>query len=278
MQQQDASGPPPAQLSLGVADAKIGDEGEPISFVGSFTDPGTYDNHSIEWSFGDDNKARGVLNPRHVYKDDGPYTVTLEITDSEGAVGSATAEVLIHNVPPSVSLGAAKLVSEGQLKEYTAQVTDPGELDTHRFTWEFLPGVAVDGAESMTFSYEDDGRYIVSVEVDDFDGGIGLAVAIVLVQNEPPVVEAGPDQTSDEGAAVYFGGSFTDPGILDTHQVEWDFGDGTQTTNTLTPSHVYANDGEFTVTLTVTDDDEGVASDTLGVMVVNKPPVVEIGQ
>jgi imidazolonepropionase-like amidohydrolase len=40
------------------------------------------------------------------------------------------------------------------------------------------------------------------------------------------IVDAGSDVTIDEGQAIAFNGSFIDPGILDTHTISWDFGDG----------------------------------------------------
>jgi hypothetical protein len=70
------------------------------------------------------------------------------------------------------------------------------------------------------------------------------------------------------GSAVSFNGSFTNPGTLDTHTIVWNFGDGMPTVSgTLTPTHTYASGGNYTVTLTVTDDDGGVGSDNIAVTV-----------
>jgi PKD repeat protein len=91
------------------------------------------------------------------------------------------------------------------------------------------------------------------------------------VTNVAQTVEAGSDQTINEGDIASFSGNFTDPGN-DTHTIDWDFGDGTTATGTLTPTHVYADNGEYTVTLTVTDDDGGVGIDTLNVTVNNLAP------
>ncbi|MHA2495865.1 MAG: PKD domain-containing protein [Candidatus Hodarchaeales archaeon] len=98
---------------------------------------------------------------------------------------------------------------------------------------------------------------------------------VITVINVAPTVDTGADQTADEGSVVTFAGSFTDPGT-DTHTYQWSFGDGTTASGTLEPTHVYADDGVYTVMLTVTDDDGGVGTDTLTVTVNNVAPTVSI--
>ena len=75
-----------------------------------------------------------------------------------------------------------------------------------------------------------------------------------------------------------FSGSFTDLGkrgaILAGESFAWDFGDGNILTGTLTPTHTFADNGSFTVTLTVTDADGGVGSDWLLVTVSNVAPAL----
>jgi hypothetical protein len=87
----------------------------------------------------------------------------------------------------------------------------------------------------------------------------------VKVTDVAPVVNpiVGPNPSpAVQGQTLSFTGSFSDAGTLDTHQVQWDFGDGTvipftpsDAPGALTPTHVYTASGTFTVTLTVQDDD-----------------------
>jgi sugar lactone lactonase YvrE len=97
-------------------------------------------------------------------------------------------------------------------------------------------------------------------------GAAVTASTTAIVRNVPPTVDAGPDMRANEGDRVTFSGSFSVPGILDTHTIRWDFGDGTEPVyGTLTPTHVYADNGEYPVTLTVIDKDGEPGSDTLTV-------------
>ncbi len=90
-------------------------------------------------------------------------------------------------------------------------------------------------------------------------------------------VDAGNDQSSQEGATASFHGSFVDLDTTDNHTIGWTFGDGTQATDTPTPTHSYTDNGSYTVTLTVTDDNGGSDTDELTVTVVNVAPTADAG-
>ena len=92
---------------------------------------------------------------------------------------------------------------------------------------------------------------------------------------------------SSEGALVNLTATFQDPGISDTHTAVIDWGDGTGPTavsvaetagaGTLSAHHVYADDGTYSVSVIVTDDEGASGSDTVSITVGNLPPVVDAG-
>ena len=114
------------------------------------------------------------------------------------------------------------------------------------------------------------------VTVQDNSNGSDTESLLVTVNPAPPVVNAGDDQSASEGQTVTFSGAFTDQSVQDTHTILWDFGDGTTASGTLTPTHVYADNGTYTVKLTVTDSDQQSTTDTLTVTVANVNPTLTV--
>jgi PKD repeat protein len=274
---------------------KTVDEGDLVSFTGSYTDPGTADTHTIEWDFGDGSaKVTGTLTPTHTYADNGAYTVTLTVTDDDEGVGTDTLTVTVGNVPPTAEAGPDQTVNEGDLVSFTGSYTDPGTGDTHTIEWDFGDGTAASSSLTPSHVYADNGVYTVTLTVTDDDGGVGVDAMTVSVENVAPTVEAGADQTADEGGTVTLNpATFNDKGTLDTHSAVIDWGDGASEARTVSESpsgppgstsgsdgtvsgsHEYGDNGVYTVTVTITDDDGDEGVDTLTVTVSNVSPTVD---
>ena len=95
------------------------------------------------------------------------------------------------------------------------------------------------------------------------------ARALVLSSNQPPVAAATAECTFRN--CDFDGSTSSDPdGTIVSW--DWDFGDGNQATG-ATPSHAYADPGEYTVTLEVTDNEGLTATTTIDVEATNAPPI-----
>ena len=79
---------------------------------------------------------------------------------------------------------------------------------------------------TVVHTYGKDGIYIVrlTVTVNQPGGVTSQHYGLIQVRNVPPVVNAGPTKTVDEGDVVPFTGSFADVQWLETHTAMWDWG------------------------------------------------------
>lgn len=207
----------------------------------------------------------------------------------------AAAEVTFESLE-AVAVGwvpAGQTVMDTLTAEFMMVITNSGNVATTYDLGLNLPaGVAAQmGIEQLWLPAHVAAHVLVSVEAEGpgvylIEGtadsttsaanGSSTATLEVVFTNLPPSAEAGGDQTADEGETVNFNGTANDPEGQPL-EIRWDFGDGTTANGTLTPSHVYDDDGQFTVTLVVTDVTGLSDSDTLLVTVDNVAPMVEAG-
>lgn len=277
-------------------------EGETVTFDGTFSDADSDDSdtHTIEWTFGDGIIASG-LNPTHVYADDGVYTITLTVEDSYGKSSSANTEVIVHNVGPTVEAGDDQTQFEGTPVELApATFNDRGTADTHTSEIDsgilnaletgalletpFGPpgsGSGMDGTVDGSHAYPDDGNFVVEVCVTDDENKMGCDFFLVTVENAAPVIKV-EDAVIDEGETFKQTGSFEDGGADEwTATVDYGVGEGPQALDlnadkTFNLSYTYGDDGQYTVTVTVADDDGGEDVRLLTVTVNNLDPLLTL--
>ena len=215
----------------------------------------SYDNISIV----DSSTASVVYN--------GKLEVTNEFMVDQDGDGSKENEI-------QSSIGAANIKAvlnffyegyEGYAVNFNASQSVSGE-NIIKYEWDFDgDGVYEETSSSLVVEHiwQDDFEAKIGLKITDYNGLFSTAITDVLIHNVAPNVDAGDDVVAISGNNVQFNGSFTDSGAEDTHAIYWDFGDGTSMDGVLDPTHVYYAKGEYTATLTVTDDDGGVGSDTM---------------
>ncbi|MEW5936568.1 MAG: PKD domain-containing protein [Candidatus Thermoplasmatota archaeon] len=105
---------------------------------------------------------------------------------------------------------------------------------------------------------------------------LGFSTDTEQQPNQPPVADAGPDRTTETNTEIQFdaSGSYDPDGAIASY--EWDFGDNSIGTGAVI-SHAYPDDGTYTATLTVFDDDGASAIDTCVITVLNRAPVPDAG-
>jgi hypothetical protein len=278
-----------------------GAEGQTVPFAASFTDAGVLDTHTatIDWGDGTtgpgtitETAGTGTIAASHAYVNDGVYTIGIVVTDDAGATGSSQARATIANLPPVVGPVGDVTSHQGDLVTVRTIFTDPGIRDAHTATIDWGDGTTgtgsvteVDGAGIVEAShaYLREGIYKIGVVVRDDAGAAGSSQGTATIANQSPVVAPIADLAANEGAVVTLETTFTDPGILDTHTASIDWGDGTTSpgtvneaagAGTVSGSHVYVNDGLFSIAVLVRDDAGAFGTQHATATVANQSPVV----
>jgi predicted extracellular nuclease len=183
------------------------------------------------------------------------------------------------NTAPTVDAGGPYSVNEGGSVALSATGSDP-ESGPLSYDWDLdNDGTFETTGQSVNFSaasLDGPSSRTVGVRVADNGGLTATDTATINVLNVLPTVTAPANQSATKGAATTFNlGSFADPGPDAPWTVTVNWGDGSApliyTINTAgslgSASHTYANTGQYTVTITVTDKDGGVGSASFNVSV-----------
>ena len=258
-----------------------GDEGGAVSFDGSGSRDVDGDALTLTWDFGDGSPPVGGVTPSHVYADNGSYIVTLNVFDG-ALIATATTTAEIANVAPVVSdLGSGAIFKNDAFLR-AGSFVDPG-ADVWTATVDYGDGSGVQSlalagkAFNLDHVYAAVGTYTVAVTVRDDDGGVGTAEAQVTVTNRAPVANAGPIVRGNEGGSVAFDGRASSDPDGDALTLTWDFGDGSAPQGGAAPSHVYADNGTYVVTLSVSDGALTSTATTMAEIANVAPAVSDLG-
>jgi PKD repeat protein len=253
-----------------------GFEGTPLIFTHTSTDP---DNDPLEFRI--DYNADGIWDTQwasgqiqKTFYDDYDEDVIIEVFDGRLRDTYFTT-INIENVAPIIDIGQDRHVNEGDTVPFWVNINDPG-LDTHTIEWFFGDGTTASDERYAFHVYLTEGIYEVSVQVTDDDGGFASQSIHVYVENGAPIVDAGPDQTVNQGDLVQLHGSYSDPGG-EVEDFWWNFGDGIINSGEINPIHVFYAKHVYPVTLYVMDDMGAVGVDVVNIKVLNVPPSVEAG-
>lgn len=254
----------------------------------------------------------------YTYGDNGVFTVILTVEDDDNGIEVMTIAIDVFNEAPRIEPLANYTADENDAISVTGTASDPGSDDL-TFTWDWDDGTPNDVTtyyndglgpdpypspdinpinitDSVAHIYGDNGVFMVTLTVEDDDGGIDVKTTTVYISNIAPTIEQISNGTAFENQEVTLQATASDPGSDDLI-FTWDWGDGTVTTTTyynngISPdpypspdinpitvtnlvTHIYGDNGVFIVTLTVEDDDGGISTAITTVIVYNVAPAIE---
>ena len=275
---------PPTTASIGGV-SPVGEEGTAVNAYATAFGPAASSDDTYVWSVTKNGQPfalpAGVVTTDSSFTftpdDDGEYVIRAVASDDNGIFGNAALAITVANAPPAVTVSGepGSTIDEGAGVHLTTAVTDLGTLDQHGFAWSITrdgqawtppQGTVLDGA-GLLFTPTDNGTYVATVAVTDFNGGQGLASSqAIVVRNVTPVATiSGEPATPDEGTPITLGSQVTDAGAADTESYLWSVTKNGQpyamasTVDLSSESFTFVpnDNGTYVATLVVTDKDGG---------------------
>jgi PKD repeat protein len=254
-----------------------GTEGAAILFCGSGSyDPdGSIISYAWDFGFGDGNTGTGE-SPAYTYEQDGIYTVSLVVTDNEGATDTKTTTATVADTEPTADFSATPASG---LKPLTVDFADSSTSYDGITAWEWDFGDGDTSSEqNPTHVYVTEGIYTVFLTVCEADGDSDTEAKgdyiIVTRENQPPVSVPNGPYTGTEGVAITFSGSGSydpDGSII---SFAWDFGDGNTRTGE-SPAYTYIQNGTYNVTLVVTDNEGATNTNATTATIADAEPTAD---
>ncbi len=225
-----------------------------------------------------------TLNSNSNYRPNYGDTVYLEFQTPGDQWYSQAFTLTAPNNPPVINQLSNQSINEGATYSASGSFTD---TDSTSWTGTVDYGDG-GGTQTLTLSgtnftlnhtYTTAGTFTVTVSVTDNQGATGTGTATVTV-NAPPQVNSFSGGTINEGGTYTSNGSFTD-----SDSTSWtatvDYGDGgganaltLNSDKTFSLSHVYKDNGTYTVTVSVTNNQGATGTGTATVTTNNVVPTV----
>ncbi|MDH3810279.1 MAG: PKD domain-containing protein [Gammaproteobacteria bacterium] len=185
----------------------------------------------------------------------------------------------VANVAPTANAGGPYNATRGSQIVFNGSGSTDSDGSIVSYAWNFGDGNSGTGS-SPTHTYQSDGTFAVALTVTDNGGATHTAstTATITPAPIPPSANAGGPYSGVVGSGISFDGTASSDADGTIVSYVWDFGDGGVASGP-SPTHSYSVDGNFTVTLTATDNDglTGIDSTTVAINPAggNTPPVAQ---
>ncbi|GEK78813.1 hypothetical protein ABA31_01640 [Agrococcus baldri] len=220
---------------------------------------------SYAWEFGDGETGTGATTT-HQYEGSGTFTVRLTVTDAQGVTATTTQDVTVQG-PNDAPVAALTATVDGMSVDVDGSASEDPDGSIDAYAWDFGDGGSASGA-TATHEYDAGGTYEIELTVTDDRGATAVATETVTIvaPNQAPTAAF---TTVEDDMTVSFDASGSDDPDGSIASYAWAFGDGTTGTGATT-SRTYTTEGDYEVTLTVTDD-EGATHSTAQTVTAGAP-------
>jgi PKD repeat protein len=207
-----------------------------------------------------------------------PYGQTIPFeavicTRTEGTLTITASPTLVYtNAPNNQSIISVTLRDqEGDVPLSSVTVFFSTDLGTLSSPWAITDST---GQANVTFSaISQAGTAVATISASW--AGLSNTTEVIFTDGRPIAVFSVNATTASTYDVLAFDAStsYDADGWIDSYL--WDFGDGTSNTG-VAPTHFYSDNGVYTVTLTVIDNDGEGNTTSQSITIVNQPPIASI--
>ncbi|HEY8790490.1 MAG TPA: PKD domain-containing protein [Actinopolymorphaceae bacterium] len=138
-----------------------------FSGTGSTDSDGTVASYS--WNFGDSSALGTGASPTHAYANSGNYSVTLTVTDNDGATNAVTRVLAIsQNVSPTAAFTSTKT---NLVVVFDGSGSTDSDGNVVSYSWDFGDSTALGTGAKPSHTYANSGTFVVTLTVTD-NGGL----------------------------------------------------------------------------------------------------------
>ena len=265
-------GAPVAALSLNPTTAATG--AAVTADASASTDP--IGISSYTFNFGDGGPPVGpqaAAVASHAYTAAGVFSVTVTVSDSVAASGTATTSVAIV-APPNASLAVLPAGGAAPLAvAVDASTSSPGSNPIATYTFDFgdLTSTGPQALSAVSHTYASGGLYTLKVTVTDTAGYSGNTTQMVTVGQPAAALSVAPAAGGVPLTVTANASASSDP--IGISSYTFNFGDGSATVGpqaAATANHTYASGGGYVVVVTIKDS-TGAASSASTTVLVGAP-------
>ncbi|MBL9152942.1 MAG: DNRLRE domain-containing protein [Verrucomicrobiales bacterium] len=188
--------PPTAPVSVDITHQNL--SGGTVEF--SQTIQGGKAPYSADWDFGDGSPVETAVNPSHVFPHDGPFTVTVSVTDGGGQTAQSVRQVVVgdpYEITPKVKSGGGTVTGGGAVYTGSPTTFTAHAALGYRFGGWTVNGVPAGSGNPLTVT-----------------GDPGLAVEALFVKMGGAFAGRVGHETPTHGTSGYFSAKVSTRGVL----------------------------------------------------------------
>jgi len=210
----------------------------------NLTPPNLPSSYSLQWDFGNGNTSNDRTPDPFVYDADGDYEIRLTATD--GTCMEESVDIVSYVVPPDPVNITVTSNTECVGNPITFNNTIPSDYDV---TWSFGDGNMSTELEPI-HTYDQANSFTVSVQATAPNGCPADSPEVMIqTEEKPDVTFSINEQAICSGDPIQITGPSASPNAT----YDWDFGNGTRSTDRDPDPITYAMEDEYIITLTATN-------------------------